>query len=409
MSGPLPPPPPGHSARKFTTGANANDRGGHKRSTAVLRFGTTPMGPRECAGEPNGDAASVRAKPYSRPPERPPTRAAAPDYGAPPPPRRAYDPPDKRHNAALGDDYPSLVGAQEVQEAQEAPPAARTAGSGPPAHALAAAPAGAIDTPAGDASRSSASRVAPAGGGAELAGDAAPKAAPTTELEPTAGAMDTLEVVDGSEWTQVNRKKRGHRSRTPPASPIASPPHHHHAPKRPTPTSRPTSHQPEDVPPEILAEATAAHGGRPCERIDASRDGRSCCFSALAGAARAAGHLGREAANDRLMRAGLADFLDESRGEFWDQCTTLGEHLMEAAVSANLDEPVATPADAAAGAATPDPALDFGADGLDLKLDRWSATMRNTDSMGDFAAVALASAMLGFEIYVHTHCSSAAS
>ena len=109
------------------------------------------------------------------------------------------------------------------------------------------------------------------------------------------------------------------------------------------------------------------------------------------------------------MRAGLADFLDESRGEFWDQCTTLGEHLMEAAVSANLDEPVATPADAAAGAATPDPALDFGADGLDLKLDRWSATMRNTDSMGDFAAVALASAMLGFEIYVHTHCSSAAS
>ena len=29
----------------------------------------------------------------------------------------------------------------------------------------------------------------------------------------------------------------------------------------------------------------------------------------------------------------------------------------------------------------------FGADGLDLKLDRWSAAMRNTDSMGDFAAV----------------------
>ena len=105
MSGPPPPPPPGHSARKFTTGANAIDRGGHKRSTAVLRSGTTPMGPRECAGEPNGDAASVRAKPYSRPPERPPTRAAAPDYGAPPPPGRAYDPPDKRHNAALGDDY----------------------------------------------------------------------------------------------------------------------------------------------------------------------------------------------------------------------------------------------------------------------------------------------------------------
>ena len=104
MSGPPPPPPPGHRARKPTTRANAIDHDGHKRSTPVLRYGMG-QGPRERAGEPNGDATSARAKPYSRPSERPPTRAAAPDYGAPPPPGRAYDPPDKRHNAALGDDY----------------------------------------------------------------------------------------------------------------------------------------------------------------------------------------------------------------------------------------------------------------------------------------------------------------